>query len=559
MSDREMKTQVERVAEWIVDLRFSDIPENAISLAKLQILDLIAAICAGSTSLGGKRVRQCVERTCAHGPCTVIPDGDALSIFDAVYLHAALANALELDNLVFMGHVSQSAVSVPLALGQDLDADGKDLLTAQIAAVEVAGRMGAHLASGPQQGHMRTYLHLVAAATAASRLLRLSVQETATALAIALSMPEFPLYPAVFSPDTKIVCTSAPAVAGIRAAFLAAAGLDAARDIVEHAAGFIRHFSYATTVPDLWARIGRTWSIFALSSKNSAACAYAQGPVAAALDLASSGDISIDLITEVEIHAPLTTVVMESFSASHLGADITPVNTNFSTRRSVSAALHSGNLDGSFFDADSFSTNASHIKSIYGKTRLIHDWGMTVDLIRGMDDAIEGAGRPGVFGMNQTHKTLKNFHREFGSERPPGWRSLPGLTGLTAEDRNYLFTRYWRGLRAYLPFTGGKAERDGYVAFEKDLSRLSFRQAGRVVVKHRDGTTHSAQCRVPPGFAGDPSRESTIRTKYDRETSRIVGKARTQTIRDAVDSLPDVTARQLLSCLANGDRTTKVG
>lgn len=342
-------TQITRVGDWVAGLRYEDVPEPIIALAKLQILNILGGICAGARSTAGIRIGRAISRTALPGPCTVLPHGEHISVLDAVYLHAALANALELDDLVYMGHVGQSTVSVPVALAEMLGADAKTMLLAQVAAVEISGRMGAYFATGPQQGHMRAYLHRTAGAVAASKILGLDGNRTALALAIALSMPEFPLYPAAYSPDTKVLCTSAPSVEGVRAAFFAAEGLDAALDILEHPVGFWAYLSYLKAVPQVWAHVGETWSLSTLSCKIHAACAYAQGPVAAALHAFENGPLDPDSIERVRAYVPITTLALESISSPHLGAGVTPVNTNFSTRRSVAATLIQGPLTGNSF------------------------------------------------------------------------------------------------------------------------------------------------------------------------------------------------------------------
>jgi 2-methylcitrate dehydratase PrpD len=533
-----IETQITRVSEWVVGLRYEDLPDSIVSLARLQILDILAGICAGARSAAGIRIRRAVLRTASPGPCTILPDGERVSLFDAVYLHAALANALELDNLVFMGHVGQSTVTVPLALAEMLGTDAKTALLAQVAAVEVSGRMGAYFATGPQQGHMRAYLHRTAGAVAAAKIIGLDRDRTALALAIALSMPEFPLYPAAFSPETKVICTSAPSVEGVRAAFLAAEGLDAALDVLEHPAGFWAYLSYLKTVPQVWAHVGETWSLDALSCKIYAACAYAQGPVAATLQLPGRALLKPDSIDHVLVRVPITTLVMESISEPHLGAGVTPVNTHFSTRRSVAATLIHGPLTGDFFAPGIFDASRHLIEELTRKIQLKNDWALSIDLIRGIDDALAGAGKPGPFGMSQTRRTFGKFNEAIGSQRfltPP---DIPAILRLPASDRAYLIRRIARGIRAGLPFPSAAA-RKSYVSFEQDLSKFHFRQSGRVEVVLKDGTVLQGECRVPPGFAGDPDRAARVGQKFVREAAPLCGESAAADVMKRIKSLPD--------------------
>lgn len=515
-------TQLDEAATWIAELRPQDLPEDIRSLGRLQVIDTIGAICGGSRSLVGQRLRQAIERIATPGPCTVLPDGTRWSVSDVVYLHSALANALELDNFVLSGHFGQSSVAVGLALGEMTAATWDEVVTAQIAGLEVATRLGAYISAGPHHGQMRAYAHRVAAATCAAHLLGLDRDKTVQALAIALAAPEFPMFPAAFSPDTKAVLSSSPTVEGLRAAFLAEAGLDAATEIVDDPLGLVGMFTYMDGLPRVWSRLGRSWFIHSLSTKTQATCAYAQGPVTCAVRIREEEGVDPDEIERVVVRAPVTAVVMEAFSRPHRGAGVTPVNTHFSTRRSVAAALRFGRLVPELFDSG-FEARAPLIAGLSERIELHHSWSMTVDLLRGVDAGLQGAGRPGIYGMGQSHRTLDRFKDLVGSRPLLSWRDAGGLARLPATDRSYLLRRYWRGYRARLPFRGGASARRGYRSWEDDMSRLTMRLAGRLQVTLRSGRVLAAECRVPPGFAGDPDRSRRMRDKFVRECRATLG------------------------------------
>jgi 2-methylcitrate dehydratase PrpD len=398
---------------------------------------------------------------------------------------------------------------------------------------------------------MRAYVHRVAATAAASRLLRLDTRATARALAIALSMPEFPLYPAAFSADTKVVLTSGPAVAGIRSALMAEAGLDAPLDVVEHPLGVLTYFSYLKHTPDVWGALGRTWFLYSLSSKSQAACAYAQGPVTAALALRARAGAEPTDIESVTVHAPMTALVMEAFSRPHHGAGLTPVNTHFSTRRSVAAALLHGTLDGAYYaDEAAFAARAGEVAALTERVALQHDWTMTVDLLRGIDAGLEGAGKPGILGMSQARASLDRFREAFGSRPLLTWSDVPDLLRTPPADLAYLARRYWRGYRSCLPFPGGAVSRAGWRSVESDFRRVRLSIAGRVTLRLRDGRVLVDECRVPPGFAGDPNREQAIRAKFEREAVPVLGAERAHRLASGVLDLPAISARDLMEMLA---------
>jgi hypothetical protein len=125
--------------------------------------------------------------------------------------------------------------------------------------------------------------------------------------------------------------------------------------------------------------------------------------------------------------------------------------------------------------------------------------------------------------MGQTHHTLDRLKEMVGSRPLLSLRDGPELLRLPGADRSYLMRRYWRGYRNRLPFLGGSPARRRYRSFESDLSRLSMRLAGRVRIHLGDGRMLVDECRIPPGFAGDPTREERMREKFRREAGAVLG------------------------------------
>ncbi len=540
----QLKTQIEVASDWICNLRFEDIPPEVISLAKLQVLDGISAICAGSRSTSGIRIFASLNNWEVGGPCTVLPNGNKWSLFQTVYFHSAMINTLELDNFAFMGHLGQSALSASLSVGELLNSNGRDFLLALIAAQEVGGRLGAYLANGPQQGHMRSFIHRTAAAVVTGKLLGFDRITLTQSIAIALSMPEFPLYPASFSPDTKVISTSASTVEGIRAAFLAKEGLDGAIDIIEHPVGFFTYFSYQKKIPVIWEHLGKSWVALALSFKIYASCAYAQGPVSAALQIRQSVGFNPFDIEKVDITCPLLTIIMEKFSKPHTGSDITPVNTHFSTCRSVAAALLYGDLTGDFYENGIFEKRIPEIKKMLAKITLTHDWQLTINMIKGIDKGLVGAGKPGLFSFGAAGEVLDNFKKAFGSRPLFQIRDIPHLMKLPYEDQNYILKRFWRTYRANLPFLkGGKKN---YRSHEGDLSKMCHAIGGKVIVNMVNGKRFESSCDIPPGFCGSAGREEEVVKKYFREATPVLGNENTRKVRCLIEQMPEINVKNLL-------------
>jgi len=522
MSTRsEGQRRLDNAAAWICGLRTADVPREVMSLAVAQRMNIVASIFAGSQTSIGRAISSLLDRLGDSGPVRALPDGAQRSVLGAVYQHAALGSAIELDDFVFGGHTGQAAVGVPLALGQMLGSSGEEILLSQIAANEVAGRLGVVMTTGPQHGHMKAYLHRAAAATAAARLLRLTEEEIAKALAIALAMPEYPLFPAAFSADTKALCTADPTVAGVRAALLAADGMDAATDIVEHAVGLVTSLSVIDEVPPIWDRLGRSYCLHAICYKPVAACAYASAAALAIDEIVSSEAErwEPERARKVEVGTTVLTLAMEGFSKPHRPDAVTTANVNFSTRRTAALAMLVGAPHGKHFAAGRLDAMAPTIRELSQRVVLHHHWPYTVGMLRGVDAAIDYPGRPGIYGMADSHKTMERFKAAFDTPSAVSLRDIPALWSLPDGGGSYLFRRYAVALRARLPFRGGREARARYVSRETDLRRLSFRFSAKVAFHMDDGRCLTHEVELPRGFAGDPDRISVPPAKLVREVT----------------------------------------
>lgn len=516
---RPLTTQLQQAAEWVAGLDAASLPDDVVALARAQRLNILACMYAGTRTAVGRRVIAATDAVDPGDAVTTLADGRRRSLLAAAYVGAVCATALELDDFVFAGHTGQAAVTVAWTLGQLTGARGEEALAAQIAANEVAGRLGAVMTAGPQHGHMKAYLNRAAAATAAARLLHLDAETTARALGIALSMPEYPLFPASFSPDTKALCTGDPVTAGIRAAYLAAEGIAIAPDVVEHPIGLVISLSHHDRVPPIWDRLGITWSTQAICFKPVAACAYACAAAVAAGEIVAGEGAAWDpgRVRKVDVDTTVLTLTMEGFAAPHVPGAITPINTNFSTRRTVALCLAAGAPRGTHFTPGRFAQLAPRIAAGADRVRLRHSWPLTMHLLHGVDAAIDHPGRPGIYGMVEAHRTLGRFHATFATPRALGMGDVAPLLRLPRAERWYLLRRYAVGLRSRLPFRGGATGRAAYVARETDLRDMALRFGAAVRITLDDGRVMAHEIVTPPGFAGDRHRADIPHAKFLRE------------------------------------------
>src|SRR5256714_5254713 len=232
-------------------------------------------------------------------PFARVAPGGALG---ELFANAAASIAHDWDDYLYMGHTGHSSVWAARAFARD---DGERALVAQVAANEVAGRLGAALLIGPHNGQFWASIHCASGAVAAAVGLGLDGERIAHALAIALYQPPYGLWPGFMGPATKLLTAAEPASQGARAALLAAEGVDGALGIVEDRRGLLRHLAF-TGRPAMLGELGRVWLGETLAFKPFPGCAYLQ----AAGDATLRAGVAAEEVQEVTVDAGYLTVAM---------------------------------------------------------------------------------------------------------------------------------------------------------------------------------------------------------------------------------------------------------
>jgi 2-methylcitrate dehydratase PrpD len=84
----------ERIAEWVAQARYEDVPRRVTEEAKNQILSVIASVHAGHFSDAGRTVSRTVKEWHAGKDATMMPSGERTSLHNAIFANAALSMAL---------------------------------------------------------------------------------------------------------------------------------------------------------------------------------------------------------------------------------------------------------------------------------------------------------------------------------------------------------------------------------------------------------------------------------------------------------------------------------
>lgn len=228
------------LAERNTKLQFEDLPREAVDTAKRGLIDTVGVLFAGRE----QPVVGIAQRHIGSGDeATLLFGTRKARSADAALVNGTAAHALDYDDVALDGHPSVVLTPAVLAEGERLCAPGKELLTAYVVGYETWAELilrdsDKHHGKG---WHPTAVFGTVAAAAAAARLGHLSPAQTAHALALSASMAGGLV--ANFGSMTKPFQAGRAAQSGILAARLAADGMSASPDALEHASGFLAAFS----------------------------------------------------------------------------------------------------------------------------------------------------------------------------------------------------------------------------------------------------------------------------------------------------------------------------
>lgn len=231
-----MRGLTRRLAEHVAAIEFNDLPGAAVETVKRGAIDCFGVLFAGRD----QPVVQLLSKTISSGKeASMLVDRGRAASTEAALINAAAAHALDYDDTGLDGHPSVVLVPTVFAEGERLGASGKELIAAYVAGyetwAELIGRdADKHHAKG---WHPTAVFGTLAAAAAASRISRLNPGKTSHALGIAASMAAGVV--ANFGSMAKPFQVGRAAQSGVLAARLAAAGMTASEDALEHRGGFL--------------------------------------------------------------------------------------------------------------------------------------------------------------------------------------------------------------------------------------------------------------------------------------------------------------------------------
>ncbi len=242
-------TLAHQIAERIHALRYEDLSAAALEWTNHAFIDTIGCALAGMAEEAPRILMGIPGVAEAAGPATIWATNRTTSVLDATLVNGTASHALDYDDVagVMGGHPSAMLIPPMIALAESLGSSGSDLALAYVVGYEAECRIarGVHFHHYDKGWHPTATLGIFGTVAAASRLLRLSVDQTAIALGLATSFASG--LKANFGTMTKPLHVGHASRNGLFATYMARNGFTANAGAFEHKQGFLEVFNGAGT------------------------------------------------------------------------------------------------------------------------------------------------------------------------------------------------------------------------------------------------------------------------------------------------------------------------
>ena len=330
-------------ARWLCETSAARLQPEVVDKAKTCLRDMIG-VAAQACDLPSSQQALTFAAAMGGTQATLLGCAQRASVADAAFANAAVAHGMVQEDMhtPSVSHIGVVVWPTLLALAEHQKASGEDLVAAGVAGYQVMGRFGQALITKELARVFRPtgLVGAIGAAAAGARLLRLSEEETASALALAANtasgLNEWPHA----GGDEMFFHAGNAARNAVTSVLLAKAGARGSESALDGRGGLFAAYRGA---PRAALELGGEWEILAVYHKPAPACNYAQTPAQAALALCRAHRIGAGDIEQVVVRSFPEAIAYPG--CDHPGPYRTLLQAKMSIQFVVAATLAAGRLD----------------------------------------------------------------------------------------------------------------------------------------------------------------------------------------------------------------------
>jgi 2-methylcitrate dehydratase PrpD len=303
----------QEVASFIAKVRFDDLPEQAVKLARGFILDGLGVALAGSTDECARIVQAQIRQTGGKAEASILGTTMMAPAAKAALANGVAGHAMDYDDTQLstskqavyglLTHPTTPVLAAVLAMGEREKITGRELVLAYILGVEVECRIAdaIHPRHYQEGFHSTATMGGLGAAVAVGKILRLKEEKLIQTLGIAASMASG--LRENFGTMTKPLHAGRAAENGVTAALLAQAGFTSATNILEARRGFYQAMAGGYDESKISGRLGRPYFMIdpGISIKPYPSGSLSHPAQDLILDLVKRHELGADDIEQIEV------------------------------------------------------------------------------------------------------------------------------------------------------------------------------------------------------------------------------------------------------------------
>ena len=334
-----MGTPERELSAFIAGLRVDQVPDHAQRVLRRMVMAVAGTGLAGAAEDGVAALRELLLEAGGAPQATTFVFGDRLPAQAAAQFNGTLCRALDYCDAMAPGpHIGAALFSVAMAAAELAGGcTGAEFMAALAAGAETGSRF--NLSEAQYDGFDPTGVAVVfASAAAASRILKLTPEQTLHALALAFNRCGGSFQSHVDGSLGVRIVQGWVAEAGVQCARLAEHGITGPENFLAGHYGYAHLFGRGTLEPKaVVSRLGDDWKLRNVVFKKYPSCGVTQGVTELALGMAADLDLRPEDIRDVEIRLPpyAHRLVGHAF---HIGAN-PRVDAQFSAAYCVASAL----------------------------------------------------------------------------------------------------------------------------------------------------------------------------------------------------------------------------
>ncbi|CCQ46142.1 mmgE/PrpD family protein [Pseudarthrobacter siccitolerans] len=285
-------TIAERLALFACEVKVGDAPALVLERVKACLIHAIMVGAAGMDAPFGMAAERAMgpgDPELRAGRSRSLITGDYHSPPIAAFINASLFHARAQEDTHGTFHPGITVIPAALAAAESKMCDGKTFMDAVLAGYEVGTALSAVLTERTTPPFRATAVFgAVAAAAAVGKILQLSTEQMASAIAIAAASSGGTSESFGAGTDEWRFQPAKAAMNGFMAATLAVEGVHGSKTAIEGPAGFLECFA-GIDAEDLTTDLGNVWNILGVTFKPYPVCAFNQAPSLLGVQMRSEG------------------------------------------------------------------------------------------------------------------------------------------------------------------------------------------------------------------------------------------------------------------------------